>query len=70
MHMKVYALSRSYLDCLGYLRCFPFYAQTVLWGLECYRTVSIKLNMYSEYINILLSTNGLRVDAAKKSLHN
>jgi len=33
---KVYALSRRYLDCLGYYIFFPFvhlYAKTVLWGL-------------------------------------
>ena len=30
---KVYALSRSYLDCLEYFRFFPFYAKSVLWEL-------------------------------------
>jgi len=36
---KVYVLSRSYLDCLGYFRFFPFYAQTVLW--ELYGTATL-----------------------------
>jgi len=31
MVFKVYALSRSYLDCFIF---FPFYAQTVLYGLK------------------------------------